>query len=588
MLNWRRAAHKEPDSDGLVYFAVVKDNLLKLNVALRKIRDNAAEDFQMNGLRLPWMPTWGFAGSIDQWYNRNDTECMAACFRVEVERFLSLVLAQQPKSSRKSTRERSSIVPDDKEGRVRDHGSISQVLRNKDKQWDNLRGKTRSFLQPTISAYTPSRCFAEDMVDPKRPTSFQRNTRDRPPHVVSSTPSKGEERKRSDTGLRQHGRNNGGPPSDDSDSSDNSNRGGPPNRDRGAHRRNSQSPIRHRPRGNGDPDDPDDEPSDGSNGGNGGNRCNFNRDRNLRNQENIKGTTDEPRFDNKLKPESIPTWDGDMNSIIRWEVQINAIAKRSPIIFKQLGQLVPTRLRDNAEIWYYSQSEKRQDQLEEDWDTLRSGINAYYMNRTWMDDQKSTANKASFREPRFSKESPSEYFICKKDLLTHVYEYNDTQLICEIMEGAPTSWINVVTPHLYDELDEFQGVIRFHEKDLSRLSYRSYKNYDNQNNYSQPGNPNSFERRAHLVGSSPNLPPPQFLKDDSNISKRRTPEDKGARPCRHCGSGKHWDNECKYSRRGIRKARMNHIETTTTEDKEAQQEYDDLYYGLSSDEDSDF
>lgn len=74
----------------------MKDNLLNLNVALRKIRDETAENFHMNGVRLPWLPTWGFTGSIDQWYNWNDNECMATCFRVEVERFLSLILAQQP------------------------------------------------------------------------------------------------------------------------------------------------------------------------------------------------------------------------------------------------------------------------------------------------------------------------------------------------------------------------------------------------------------------------------------------------------------------------------------------------------------
>lgn len=81
----------------------MKDNLLNLNVALRKIRDEAAENFHMNGVRLPWLPTWGFTGSIDQWYNWNDNECMATCFRVEVERFLSLILAQQPQLRREDS-----------------------------------------------------------------------------------------------------------------------------------------------------------------------------------------------------------------------------------------------------------------------------------------------------------------------------------------------------------------------------------------------------------------------------------------------------------------------------------------------------
>ncbi|KAJ4480066.1 hypothetical protein J3R30DRAFT_3218096, partial [Lentinula aciculospora] len=54
-------------------------------------------------------------------------------------------------------------------------------------------------------------------------------------------------------------------------------------------------------------------------------------------------------------------------------------------------------------------------------------------------------------------ESPSQYFIRKKDLLTCVYQYSDTQLIRQIMLGALTSWTNIVTPpsHLYVDLDEF-------------------------------------------------------------------------------------------------------------------------------------
>lgn len=78
---------------------------------------------------------------------------------------------------------------------------------------------------------------------------------------------------------------------------------------------------------------------------------------------------------------------------------------------------------------------------------------------------------------------------------------------------------------------------------------------------------------------------PQFPKDDATVSKRGTPEEKGARPCRHCGSGKHWDPDCKYARKGIRQARVNVVQTTE-EDHQAQEDYDDLYYNLPSEDES--
>jgi hypothetical protein len=86
-----------------------------------------------------------------------------------------------------------------------------------------------------------------------------------------------------------------------------------------------------------------------------------------------------------------------------------------------------------------------------------------------------------------------------------------------------------------------------------------------------------------LVGWSRNLEPPKFPKDDRNVSKKATPESKGARPCRHCGSGKHWDNECKHSFKGNRAARAN-LASTTNEDHDALEEYNDLYYSLDTDD----
>ena len=56
----------------------------------------------------------------------------------------------------------------------------------------------------------------------------------------------------------------------------------------------------------------------------------------------------------------------------------------------------------------------------------------------------------------------------------------------------------------------------------------------------------------------------------------------GVRPCRHCGSGKHWDNECRHSRKGEKLARVNCIQLENN-DLKAQEDYDNLFYELESD-----
>ncbi|KIJ41646.1 hypothetical protein M422DRAFT_80159, partial [Sphaerobolus stellatus SS14] len=81
---------------------------------------------------------------------------------------------------------------------------------------------------------------------------------------------------------------------------------------------------------------------------------------------------------------------------------------------------------------------------------------------------------------------------------------------------------------------------------------------------------------VQLIGSSPLLPPPTYSKDDPNISKGKTPEDKGARPCRHCGSSKHWDNDCCHARSGTRNTPAL-LASPTEEYLQAQREYEEAY-----------
>ena len=102
----------------------------------------------------------------------------------------------------------------------------------------------------------------------------------------------------------------------------------------------------------------------------------------------ISKTPPEPQFDTKLKLDVIPTWDGNPEALRRWFLKINSLAKRSSVVFKQLGTLVPTQLTRSAEVWYYSQSVEIRDRIEQDWSTLCSVIGEYYMNCAFLDKQK--------------------------------------------------------------------------------------------------------------------------------------------------------------------------------------------------------
>ncbi|THV00441.1 hypothetical protein K435DRAFT_597783, partial [Dendrothele bispora CBS 962.96] len=167
--------------------------------------------------------------------------------------------------------------------------------------------------------------------------------------------------------------------------------------------------------------------------------------------------------------DAVPKWDGNMDTIIRWINQINDLARKSPTMYKQLGQVIPRRLEGKAEVWYYSLPLSYRATVEESWSTMRNAIADYWMNRKWFYDQKRKANHASYRELGHEQETPSEYFIRKNDLLTTVYDLSDSEIIMEVMNGAPANWATILTTQLYETAVEFQSAIRYHEDILLSL-----------------------------------------------------------------------------------------------------------------------
>ena len=291
-------------------------------------------------------------------------------------------------------------------------------------------------------------------------------------------------------------------------------------------------------------------------------------------------------FDMKLKPETVPTWDGNENTLARWIEKVGQLANTSPDIFKELGKVVPRRFINSAETWYFSIPPKNRQPMEQDWGTLKTAIADYWMNHSWLEDQKFRANNARYRETGYTRETPSEYVIRKMDLIRLVYDYTDSEIIRLIIKEAPDSWSSLLQPKFCKTIVQFQNAVKYHESTLLAMTpppTNPATPYPNKTFQTQRFHP----RKAHvnMVGWTPSLEPPKFPKDDKNISPRKTPESVNARPCRHCGSGKHWDYECKHSRKGERQARTNFISLSDPE-IEALNAYDDLYYDLESEDES--
>ena len=257
-------------------------------------------------------------------------------------------------------------------------------------------------------------------------------------------------------------------------------------------------------------------------------------------------------FDRKLKQDIVPTWDGNGDTLGDWLTTVGDLSDRGKTMYTELGQIVPHRLRGDAATWFWSLDKSVRRDSMHSWGTIRHKICEFFMNRMWMDKQKVRANKASYRESGYSQESPVQYVIRKLKLLRLVYEYTDSQLIVEIMSTAPRYWNQVLDPQRCIDLDDFMSGIKYHEEALvgtySSMDLNMERRLRQVEAALQPQQyrprrnfrPNSNQRRdpvtvnVNLVGSHPSLGPPQFPRDDSVVSKGKSPEDVNACPCRHC------------------------------------------------------
>ena len=155
----------------------------------------------------------------------------------------------------------------------------------------------------------------------------------------------------------------------------------------------------------------------------------------------------------------------------------------------------------------------------------RSAIRDHFMNRYWLDRQKSKANKAKFRDATSPRESPSEYYIRKLELLEFVYDYTDAELITEILDGAPVIWNTILNPHQFRTITDLQNAIRYYEETLSQLSgTRDMVPSTGRPQYSREYRDRSYRprdrehaARSNLVQKSWGTPP--YPKDDLVVSK---------------------------------------------------------------------
>jgi hypothetical protein len=284
-------------------------------------------------------------------------------------------------------------------------------------------------------------------------------------------------------------------------------------------------------------------------------------------------------FDPKLKTSDIPTWDGNVDLVIPWIKALNEIAEMSNHCYEQIGILAPKRLTSRALSWYQFLNPAHREAITRNWDTLKQAIGNHFCTMNWYNRLKTKALEARFRQPGYSSERPTDYYYRKLELLQTVHDWTEPQLVSEILDNAPDYWRTIIQTTNIQTLQQLSAALEHHEhtliknpeanldriydrlRDLERGKVRKRVHQAIAEEPSASENEEEAPAEAHFIKENP-VPKPDNRKNligahpsivpkhkpaDHVISKGKTPKQRGVRPCRHCGSGNHYDYDCPHS-----------------------------------------
>ncbi|KZT31494.1 hypothetical protein SISSUDRAFT_1101501 [Sistotremastrum suecicum HHB10207 ss-3] len=184
----------------------------------------------------------------------------------------------------------------------------------------------------------------------------------------------------------------------------------------------------------------------------------------------------------------------------------------------------------------------------------------------------------SFREAKHPTESPLEYFERKTEIFRlWGEEHNDAQLIKKVMLTAPRHWEYILMTNYPTTLADFQQRLSAMAVPLCHDPFQPAPRSapaaaPAQNPFRRGAFRRPMRASAHLIGQAPKLPTPspRYERDDTVVSKGQTPAMRGMRPCAHCGSPHHWDNDCPKREKKSAKA---HFASLSADELRAEADY---------------
>jgi len=384
-------------------------HLNSISKKLSTLRAEAKDYLVAEGLAVPKPPLWGKDNDPTEWWNVNDFEILSTCYQHEVEMFLKIVAPYFPKVQELDNYSFPELRTPT--GKSAPPSSVTELP--PPRKFRSAQGEPHNrFRLPPLSTITSGRNLTRLISDkPVTPSEKEVNS-DYPPRApwnnwhdsenpFSKETDPKEVNDKQDKIPRRMERliPPGGPPSDGSGSDGESE----PNRPPKIPPRSDKRPL-------------------------------------------TKSNSAEPavksyHFNLKLKPETVPQWDGNADTLARWLNKINHLADGSTHVHRELGKIVPQRFTSSAETWYYSIPDYECVKAKVNWSCLRNIISGYWMNHHWLEKQKSEPIKLDLEKPVTSMK-------VQVSMLSGSLNLSDWYIIIPTRKPSKLSWKKFLIPGL--------------------------------------------------------------------------------------------------------------------------------------------
>ncbi|KAF7293806.1 Peptidase A2 domain-containing protein [Mycena chlorophos] len=156
------------------------------------------------------------------------------------------------------------------------------------------------------------------------------------------------------------------------------------------------------------------------------------------------------QFNTKLPVTFLPEFEGDDDEIINYLGTMDRLARSSPYMFYQVGQLGPFRFNGEAKDWWIHLTEAERQLFSFHWGQLFGALQNHFITPHWRSRQVILFDAMRFRQPGHEKETPIQFFqrrISKNSFLNPVNAFNPADLalaVARVVYSQPAEWNSTI------------------------------------------------------------------------------------------------------------------------------------------------